>query len=282
MDRVEAPGGWRQRLAQVRDRGQTVGVVLTMGALHEGHLSLVQAARDAGANYVTMSIFVNPTQFNNPRDLSDYPRTLHRDLEMAKDAGVDLVFSPTAEAMRQLPATTHVLPPHAMAVRLEGEHRPGHFSGMATVVTKLLVLSGRCIAAFGKKDYQQLAIIRQLADDLWLDAQIIAAETVREPTGLACSSRNELLSSGARMRAAALYDGLRAARQAYAKGERSAEKLRTMAQSFVANVFEKVDYITVATQNGLQPIENDIGEPSVILAAAHLEGVRLIDNIELM
>lgn len=281
MELVSDPGQWRQRLREQRATGHRVGFVPTMGALHEGHISLIDRLRSAGADFITLSIFVNPTQFNDAHDLATYPRQLEEDLEAARGAGVDLVFTPDAESLRQTRSSTQILPPVSISNALEGAFRPEHFVGMATVVTKLLVLANPCIAAFGKKDYQQLTIIRHLVRDLCLDVDVVAGATVREPGGLARSSRNERLSPSSREDANALYLGLAAARGLFEGGEASAQVLRDAVSNALINTFDSVDYVEIVSQDDLERIGGQIKTPAVILVAASIGGVRLIDNVEL-
>ncbi len=281
MEQVERAEDWRTKLEYRRARGQRVGLVPTMGALHEGHLSLIQAAREAGANFITLSVFVNPTQFNDSADLEAYPRQLQSDLQACRGAGVDLVFTPSTAEMRQSKTGTQVTPPDALCTQLEGAHRLGHFVGMATIVTKLLVLAGPCIAVFGKKDYQQLAIIRRLQHDLLLATQVVAAEIVREPSGLACSSRNARLSAAGRKRASALYAALSQASERFTDGCRDPKTLRDLVYRAIEDSFDSIDYVEVVERGSLLPFADQVCEDAVILCAASVEGVRLIDNMEL-
>ncbi|RYE88758.1 MAG: pantoate--beta-alanine ligase, partial [Myxococcales bacterium] len=215
---VDSVRGLREACAGARAAGQRVALVPTMGALHEGHLDLARAAR-RHAQFVVASIFVNPTQFGPNEDFARYPRDLAGDGAKLGSAGVDLLFAPTHEAMYP-PGEQMRVRPGAIAGPLCGEHRPGHFEGVATVVTKLLVATGPCVALFGRKDYQQLQVIRRLVTDLLLPAEIVGVPTVREPDGLAMSSRNAYLSAEDRSRALALVRGLQAADALFRAGER--------------------------------------------------------------
>ena len=279
MEVVELPEQWRQHLRKARAAEMRVGVIPTMGALHRGHLSLIDAVRNAGANFTTVSLFVNPTQFDNADDLSNYPRTLDADLRACEDAGVNLVFTPTAKSMRQLPETTRICPSE-LASRLEGAHRPGHFEGMATVVTKLLQLAGPCLAAFGQKDYQQLAIVRELVRDMLLEAEIIACPIVRDADGLALSSRNVRLSSTARKHACAIYAALREAYDQFHESERDAAALTHAISERLRPHVDSIDYVAIVERQTLTPVEVILPSNSAILIAAYVDGVRLIDNIE--
>ena len=194
------------------------GVVMTMGALHEGHADLIRAARDLD-DHVTVTIFVNPTQFGPGEDFARYPRALDRDLAACEEAGATGVFAPEVAAMYPPGEETRVRP-GATAAPLCGAHRPGHFEGVATIVTKLFALAGPCVAVFGRKDYQQLMVIRRLARDLLLPVEVVGARTVREPDGLAMSSRNAYLSPDDRRRAAAIPRALTDAAKAAELGRR--------------------------------------------------------------
>lgn len=256
-----------------------IGLVPTLGYLHEGHVALLEAAR-ADCGTLVMSVFVNPLQFNDPADLERYPRDLERDVELAREAGVDMVFAPQAEEMYPLPVETVVSVP-ALAKRMEATHRPGHFEGVATVVTKLLTGLRPDRAYFGKKDAQQLAIVRRLAVDLSIPSTIVAHPTVREPDGLALSSRNVFLSGEDRAAALALSRGLLAAAAAAEAGERSARTL----EETVRDVMERAEgvepeYAEMATMRDVAPIDT-LTEDAFLAVAARVGAVRLIDNMHL-
>jgi len=218
----------REELQQARSRGQTVGLVPTMGALHDGHLHLVEKARER-AGYVVVSIFVNPTQFGPTEDLARYPRDEGRDLAKCRDAKVDLVFAPAPPEMYPPGDATRV---HVTALgdALCGPFRPGHFEGVATVVAKLFALASPCVAVFGRKDYQQLKIIERMACDLRFDVAIVGVTTVRDSDGVAWSTRNAYLSSAERARARAVPRALVKVAAAYATGERSMGVLEGLAR----------------------------------------------------
>jgi pantoate--beta-alanine ligase len=256
--------------------GQTVGVVPTMGALHEGHLSLVQAARRECAR-VIVTIFVNPTQFNNPEDLARYPRTEAADAALLAPLGVDAIFAP--DAVQVYPpgfaTTIHIA---GLSDRLEGAHRPGHCDGVATVVAKLLSMTQADRACFGEKDWQQVQVVRRMAADLNLPVEIIACPTMREADGLARSSRNTRLSPAARATAAALPQELARAAQAMAAGAPVAGAVASATDALLAAGFERVDYVELCDGATLAPL-TALRPGARLLAAAWAGGVRLIDNL---
>ena len=270
-----------QRAEQWKAEGQTIGLVPTMGALHEGHLSLVQEARTR-CDRVIVSIFVNPTQFNNPADLASYPRTEEADITLLQ--GVDTVFIPTAEAMYPAGFST-LVQVSGLSDGLEGAHRPGHFNGMATVVTKLFGLSRADMAFFGEKDWQQLQIVRRLVQDLNLPLEIVPCPTLREADGLALSSRNRRLSPRARQIAPRLH----AIMQDVAASIRHGESIDTALQNGLRQLeetgFGPVDYLACCNARTLQPVSDEehrdkgSAKDLRLLAAAALDSVRLIDNI---
>jgi len=271
-------------IAELRARlnnERAVAFVPTMGNLHEGHLNLVRLARDHGS-CVVASIFVNPLQFGPTEDFDRYPRTLEADC--AKLQGLaDMVFAPAVDEMYPVQQTVFVEPP-PVANELCGASRPGHFRGMATVVLKLLNIVQPQVALFGKKDYQQLHIIRQLVAQLNLPARIVGGETVRAADGLALSSRNQYLSADQRSEAVFLYRTLQEMRQAILQGERDFEHLQKRAVEALAARGWLLDYVAVRNQSDLQPASPAQGEPAqrelVILAAARLGNTRLLDNVE--
>ncbi len=255
-----------------------VGFVPTMGYLHEGHLSLVRRAR-AENDVVIVSIFVNPTQFGPNEDLDAYPRDLARDLTLLSQEGVDIVFTPQAEALYppgyQTWVTLDDLP-----TKLEGAQRPGHFRGVTTIVTKLFNLTQPHRAYFGQKDAQQALIIRRLVRDLNFDLEVIICPTVRERHGLAMSSRNEYLTAEERERAAVLYRALRRAQAVYDAGERHAEVLRQrMKETLAAEPLARVEYVSVADLNTLEEIPDIITGPALASLAVRIGKARLIDNV---
>jgi len=271
-------------IAELRARlnnERAVAFVPTMGNLHEGHLNLVRLARDHGS-CVVVSIFVNPLQFGPTEDFDRYPRTLEADC--AKLQGLaDVVFAPAVDEMYPVQQTVFVEPP-PVANELCGASRPGHFRGMATVVLKLLNIVQPQAALFGKKDYQQLHIIRQLVAQLNLPVRIVGGETVRAADGLALSSRNQYLSADQRSEAVFLYRTLQEMRQAILQGERDFERLQKRAVEALAARGWLLDYVAVRNQSDLQPASPAQGEPAqrelVILAAARLGNTRLLDNVE--
>ena len=276
---VHSPEAFRDACDQIRAEGGRVGLVPTMGALHEGHLALVDEAKARGATHVVVTIFVNPKQFNRADDLAAYPRDLETDLDGCEARGVALVFAPANEAMYPPGFQTHVQV-GALAEELEGEYRPGHFLGVTTIVAKLLILTGSCVAVFGRKDYQQWQIIDRMTRDLGLPVEIVGHPIVRESDGLALSSRNRLLRPADRPRALAIARGLKAAASAWAEGERSTAALVELARAPVAEAFDRLDYVQLIDPETLQTCEGTV-ERALIAVAAHLGPVRLIDNLEL-
>jgi pantoate--beta-alanine ligase len=253
------------------------GLVPTMGYLHEGHLSLVRLARHDN-DRVGVSIFVNPTQFNDPRDLSVYPRNLEQDLALLQKEGVDLVWTPEPATVYPPGYQTYVTV-EEVTCRLEGSSRPGHFKGVATVVSKLFNVFQPRRAYFGQKDAQQAVTIKRMVADLNFNLEIIVGQTVREADGLAMSSRNANLSAQARPKAALLYRALCAAREAVNMGENDAEALRTIMRTVMAadNAL-KIDYISVADPASLEEVAR-VETHALLSLAVYLDGVRLIDNL---
>jgi pantoate--beta-alanine ligase len=267
----------REQVAAARRAGRTVGFVPTMGFLHEGHLSLVSAARRE-TDFVAVSIFVNPTQFGPNEDYARYPRNEAADLEMCASAGVDLVFIPDVDAM--YPAgeitTVHV---DELTTTLCGPCRPGHFDGVTTVVTKLFNIVQPDRAYFGKKDYQQFVVLRRMARDLDMPIDVIGCPLVREPDGLAMSSRNALLTPDDRRRARSLHQALCAARDAIATGERNAVALVTAMHRVLERAApEHIDYVSVADPDTLQGVPR-IDGPVLLALAVRIGDTRLIDNM---
>lgn len=254
-----------------------VALVPTMGNLHDGHLALVELARQHAAR-VVVSIFVNPLQFAPNEDFSRYPRTLEADCARLKAIGVDAVFTPDATGLFPQPQRYHVEPPE-LANELCGAFRPGHFRGVATIVLKLLNLVQPRVAVFGRKDYQQLAIIRGLCADLNVPVQIVAGDTVRADDGLALSSRNGFLSPTERVEAPRLYRLLGEVRQQLVDGKRDFYALENAAIQTLSEHGWRVDYIAIRTPVLELPVPAD--RQFVVLGAAHLGSTRLIDNIEL-
>jgi pantoate--beta-alanine ligase len=267
------------RCEQARREGERVGFVPTMGALHDGHLSLVAASERRGATFKVVSIFVNPLQFGQNEDFGRYPRTFADDLARCAAAGVDLVYAPAPEAM--YPAGFQSFAEVSQLTKsFEGEFRPTHFRGVTTVVLKLWNAVGSCVSLFGRKDYQQWRVLARLALDLDLPVEVVGADIVREADGLALSSRNRYLDAEARTRALAIANGLRAAYDAYARGERSPEALTALARAPIEHAFDRIDYVALADALTLEPLAAPADE-MVLLVAAHLGATRLIDNLQL-
>lgn len=254
----------------------SVGVVPTMGALHQGHLGLMRAARQ-GCDRVIVTIFVNPTQFNNPDDLLKYPRTEAADAALLGPIGIDALFAPLPDEVYPAGFSTKINVA-GVAGPLEGTLRPGHFEGVATVVAKLLGMTEADRAYFGHKDWQQLQVIRRMVADLNMGVEVIGCETLREPDGLAMSSRNARLSAKSRATAPGLYAALTAAAAAIRAGQPPDAVLAKAQQSVVSNGFEIVEYLTLRDGETLLP-STDLSGPLRLLAAAWVNGVRLIDNI---
>jgi pantoate--beta-alanine ligase len=262
-----------------RAAGRRIGVVPTMGFLHEGHLTLVDEARRL-ADAVILTIFVNPLQFGPNEDLARYPRNLPRDRSLAQARGVDALFVPSADEM--YPAGSEVrVTPGATAERWEGAARPGHFTGVLTVVGKLFHLIEPDLACFGRKDLQQLTLVRQMVRDLDWPLEIVAVPTVREPDGLALSSRNAYLAGPDRQRAVVLSRALAAAHEAYCQGERRAAALEQRMREQLSREPEvQLEYIAITEPERLQPV-TEVDGSTVVALAARIGGTRLIDNISL-
>lgn len=280
MDTLRDPQALRQRLALWEVRDRTIGFAPTMGALHEGHLSLVRLARE-WAERVVVSIFVNPTQFGPNEDFARYPRQPEKDAEMLASAGCDLLFLPEVETIYP-PGHTAFVEPGGPAEGLEGALRPGHFRGVATVVSALFNLVQPDVAVFGKKDAQQLAVIRRMVRDLHFPVEIMAGETVREEDGLALSSRNAYLSPDERRAAPVLYRSLRAAEQTIAAGERRGDEVRrVMREVLDSEPLARTEYAEVVDAESFQPVDALAGS-LVLPLAVRIGGTRLIDNFQLV
>lgn len=257
----------------------TVGFIPTMGALHEGHLSLMRQARSE-CDVVVASIFVNPLQFNVQSDFDKYPRTDEKDLALCEAIGVDAVYLPTTEAMYP-PGHETTVQPGLTAEPMEGAGRPGHFAGVTTVVTKLFLSVQPDRAYFGQKDYQQLAVIHKMVVDLDMGITIIGVPTVRESDGLAMSSRNVRLTDEHRHAASIIYKGLQVARVAFEAGERDPNTLTSIVSSlYDAEPLARTEYVALVDASTLQTVPT-VTEPVVIAVAVWFGEVRLIDNIEL-
>lgn len=276
---VSGGGELRAAIAAARRAGRSIGLVPTMGALHAGHLSLVQASV-AENRFTVATIFVNPTQFGPHEDFARYPRNLDQDLKLLALAGAELVFAPEPGEIYPPGFSTFVEPPQ-VALSLEGRCRPGHFRGVATVVLKLFNLSEPDVAYFGHKDYQQSLVIRRMAADLNVPVEVRVCPTVREPDGLALSSRNAYLSPAERRQALALSRSLFAAAELVACGERSAAVvLKQMRQVFDAEGIDRIDYLAIVDPETLADVA-DLGKPTIALVAAHVGQTRLIDNLRI-
>jgi pantoate--beta-alanine ligase len=268
-------------LAEARRSGLRVGLVPTMGALHDGHASLIRAARsEVGDGPVVVSIFVNPLQFGAGEDLDRYPRTLEEDLAVCAHEGADIVFAPSVEEVYPGGEPQVTVEPGRLATVLEGGTRPGHFRGVLTVVAKLVGLVRPDVAVFGEKDYQQLVLVRRMALDLSLGVEIVGAETVRESDGLALSSRNRYLGPDERIAAGALSRALRAARENAVYGvEVALDEARTELREHLVDL----DYLVLTDPDlGELPAVVPPGTPARILVAARVGSTRLIDNLPLV
>jgi pantoate--beta-alanine ligase len=279
---VESVEDLRRSVGAARARGLRIGLVPTMGALHRGHLRLIERCR-AQAGLVVVSIFVNPTQFGPHEDFERYPRPLEEDMTLCRAAGADLVFVPTPSAVYPNgPRSTFIEVPGLSEI-LEGASRPGHFRGVATVVLKLFEMVRPDLAVFGRKDYQQQLIIRRMVEDLHLPVEIVTEATVREPDGLAISSRNRYLSPSERRAATAVYRALERAKQAVSEGERDANRVRQiLGQTIESEDAARLDYGEVADADTLERLD-DLIPPrrAVALVAARFGSTRLIDNLPL-
>jgi pantoate--beta-alanine ligase len=266
------------RAARNRLEGR-VGLVPTMGALHDGHRSLIQAARQEN-DTVIATIFVNPTQFALGEDFATYPRDLERDIDELEDEGVDLVFTPTPDEMYPMGFQT-VINVEVVSTGLEGEHRPGHFEGVSTVVAKLFNLTLPDRAYFGQKDAQQVVVIKQMVRDLNFPLEIVVCPIVREPDGLAMSSRNVYLNPEERQAALVLWNALCLAREMWTRGTRDAQAFRNRMRELIATEeLARVDYISVADPETLRDVERIQG-PVLVSLAVRIGRTRLIDNITL-
>lgn len=279
MQVFDTPGTMRAWSDARRVEGRRIGVVPTMGALHDGHLALVRAAADH-ADVVVVTIFVNPLQFDQASDLAAYPRPIDEDLAACRSAGVDAVYAPTPAVMYPADFQTHVVP-GSLAERLEGPMRPGHFRGVATVVTKLFGATRPDVAVFGRKDFQQLCIVRRMVADLDLGIAVVGVPIVREPDGLALSSRNRRLTDDDRPAAVVLSRALGAVGEAHAAGERDAAVLKRLACDVIGREPRaSPEYVELVDAVTLDDVERLDG-PAVMLVAAWFGEIRLIDNLEL-
>lgn len=279
MEVFEKPGAFRAACDAARSAGRRVAFVPTMGALHDGHLELVRRAREH-ADWVAVSIFVNPTQFGPNEDLARYPRDLEGDIQKLASTA-DALFTPSPADI-YLPGDATRVTVSGLSANLCGPFRPGHFEGVATVVSKLWNIVGACVSLFGRKDYQQLAVLRRLAADLFFPVTVMGVPTIREADGLAMSSRNRYLSAEDRARALTIPAALTKAVELFQRGERQAGALRdTVADALPATA--QIDYVVVSDADALVPFANDarIGERALVALALRLGSTRLIDNVVL-
>jgi pantoate--beta-alanine ligase len=274
---VDNVAGLRDLVGRWRNEGARVALVPTMGALHAGHISLIERGRRE-ADRVVVSIFVNPTQFSPSEDFSKYPRTFEADLAKLRDADADLCFAPDVREMYPQAFATTVLVDGPAKADLEDRFRPAHFAGVATIVAKLLIQAQADVAIFGEKDYQQLLVVKRMAADLDIPTRIVGAPTLREEDGLAMSSRNVYLSSEDRVRAGTLYRALNEAAARIMRGG-STEDATRAASEMIARAGFEIDYLEARHADTLARIGDRGGGPVRLLLAARLGATRLIDNI---
>ncbi|MEN9504626.1 MAG: pantothenate synthetase [Actinomycetota bacterium] len=277
MDVFDTPARMQAWSDRQRTSGRSIAFVPTMGALHAGHMALVDEAR-RHADLVVVSIFVNPLQFNVGSDFDAYPRPVDTDLEACRNSGVDAVYAPTASVMYPVGFQTRV-EPGGLADRYEGAHRPGHFGGVTTVVAKLFQAVRPQVSVFGQKDAQQLAIVRRMVVDLDMGIEIVGLPTVREPDGVAMSSRNQRLDPADRAAAACIWQGLSTARAAFTAGERSTTALRQLAAAPIdAEPRARLEYVELVDPATFEPATAAVDDPLVV-CAVWFGDVRLIDNL---
>ena len=277
MEVIKSPSEMQQKASAWRREGKVIAFVPTMGYFHEGHLSLMREGRERG-DVLVVSIFVNPTQFGPGEDFDRYPRDMERDLRMAEEVGVDVIFAPTVEEMYPEGYQTYV-EVEKVTKYLCGLSRPGHFRGVTTVVTKLFNIVKPHVALFGQKDYQQLITIERMVKDLNMDVEIVGMPTVREEDGLAASSRNVYLSPEERKAALSLYRSLRRAEELFSEGVRESQRiLEEVKKVLEAEPLVKIDYVHVCDPETLEDIEGPIGERALVAVAAKVGTTRLIDN----
>jgi pantoate--beta-alanine ligase len=269
----------RLRSAQSRQAGHRIALVPTMGYLHEGHLSLIRKAREL-ADVVVVSIYVNPMQFGPNEDLATYPRDFARDKRLAADAGADIIFAPTDAEMYPQGYQTSVLVKE-VTQGLCGAFRPGHFEGVATIVAKLFNIVRPHLAVFGEKDAQQAMVIQRMVTDLNMGIDVVVAPIVREPDGLAMSSRNEYLTADERRQATLLFEALRTAKEMIEGGERDVDKLKNAMKTVISTASKsRIQYIEIVDSINLKPLSHIAGEFYVLLAV-YIGKTRLIDNIRM-
>ncbi len=270
----------KENISALKEKNLTIGFVPTMGALHEGHLSLIKCAKEK-SDIVVVSIFVNPTQFNNSEDLENYPITLKDDIKLLEDEQCDILFCPETSEMYPEGNITKKYPLNGLDKGLEGEKRPGHFDGVCTIVHHLFDVVKPNKAFFGEKDFQQLAIIKHLVKILALEIDIVDCPTVRDADGLAKSSRNKLLSASERKKASLIYESLKKAKSLFA--EKEIVDIKCMVENEIDRCKEMtLDYVEIVNPENLKPLEkSNTLEKAHILIAAYLGNVRLIDNLPL-
>lgn len=277
---ISSRRGFREALEEARKDGKTVGLVPTMGDFHRGHASLIERARRE-CGFVAVSVFVNPLQFDSKADLDAYPRRLANDRATAEALGCDVVFAPEVAEMYPQGSPDVTVDPGPLGERLEGASRPGHFRGVLTVVAKLFGVAGSCLAYFGEKDAQQLELVRRMAADLDMAVEVVPCPTIREPDGLAISSRNRRLSAEQRRAAPVLFDALSGAAAMARRGERRSDVLRAeMARRIGAEAQARLDYVAVVDDRSWEDVR-ELKGPARALAAMRLGGTRLIDNLAL-
>lgn len=274
---VTDPAEARAACEAARSRGERVAIVPTMGALHAGHLALVAEAKRR-ASFVLVSIFVNPIQFGPNDDFTRYPRDLDGNLTKLARSGVDIVFAPEVGALYANDDETRI-GVGGVAAPLEGAHRPGHFEGVATVVAKFFAIVGPCVAVFGRKDYQQLLVVRRMARDLFFPVEVVGHPTLRERDGLAMSSRNGYLSPDEYTRALSIVRGLDAAARRFEAGERRARELERLAREPVQAAASSVDYVEARDADSFASIAGEVTTRAVLVVACRVGLTRLIDNV---
>jgi pantoate--beta-alanine ligase len=278
MESVSTTVDVRRLVDRARREGRSIGFVPTMGALHEGHTSLIEQAR-ADGHFVVVSIFVNPLQFNDSNDLASYPKSEKSDDELCRSSGVDVLYLPQTASIYPVGFETRVVP-GSIAEGFEGRHRAGHFEGVTTVVTKLFNMVQPDVAYFGRKDHQQLAVVRRMVRDLDVRVAIVGCPTIREHDGLAMSSRNVKLTPSARQKATALYRSLQAAVGVLSSGGGVVDARKAGLEVLSSVDGLVVDYFELVHRDTLEPASDDQLEHVVILVAATIGGVRLIDNMD--
>jgi pantoate--beta-alanine ligase len=280
MDLIESAQRFREACHKARDSGAQVGFVPTMGALHRGHIRLIGQAREE-CGFAAISIFVNPLQFTSPDDFAAYPRTIEQDRAVAESLSVDVAFLPEEGELYPGGGPEVMIDPGPLGDRLEGASRPGHFRGVLTVVTKLFNLVGPCRTYFGEKDAQQLELVRRMVSGLNFPVEVVACPIVRDPDGLALSSRNSRLSAEQRLAAPVLFEALSDAATLARLGERSGDVLRAeMARRIGAESLARLDYVTIVDEGTWEEV-GMIQGPARALAAVYFGEVRLIDNVPL-